>query len=245
MLVDLKYYQVDLPEFSGPLDLLLHLIERDELDVTAISLVAVTDQYLEHLDRLDRDRVEHMADFLVVAARLLVIKSRALLPQPEGLYGDEEEEDPAEALARQLRRYKRFREAAAWLDRRQQAGLRTHVRVAPPPHLEATLDLDGVTILTLTQALHGALERNIHLEDEVASVVERRTLTIETQIDSLRRHLGLMGRVLFDQLLSDERSKAEVSVTLLAVLELVKRREVQAEQELLFGPIEIAKLKAP
>lgn len=242
MLVDLKYYQVDLPEFNGPLDLLLHLIERDELDVTAISLVAVTDQYLEHLGRLKRDRVEHMADFLVVAARLLLIKSRALLPQPEAPFGDEDEEDPAEALARQLRRYKRFREAAAWLDGRQQAGLRTHVRVAPPPRLEAILDLDGVTIVALAQALQGALERSGHLDDEVASVVERRTLTIESQIDSLRRHLGLTGRILFDHLLSEERSKAEVSVTLLAVLELVKRREIQAEQESLFGPIEIARL---
>ena len=97
-------YLIDLPVYSGPLDLLLHLIERQELDITAISLAAVADQYLEQIERLKKNRLDQLMEFLVVAAKLLVIKSRALLPQaPPELTTEDEEEDPAEALARQLR----------------------------------------------------------------------------------------------------------------------------------------------
>ena len=93
-------YKIDLPTFSGPLDLLLHLIERNELDITAISLAAVTDQYLEQIDKLRDQRLEQLMDFLVIGAKLLVIKSRALLPQLPGDFSeDDEEEDPAETLA--------------------------------------------------------------------------------------------------------------------------------------------------
>ena len=106
-------YKIDLPEFAGPLDLLLHLIDRQELDITAISLVQITRQYLMQIEEMKKDRVEHLIDFLVVGARFSVIKSRALLPKIPTLPGDDEdEEDLAEALIRQLREYKRFKQAA-------------------------------------------------------------------------------------------------------------------------------------
>ncbi len=109
-------YTIDLPAFAGPLDLLLHLIDREELDITAISLAKVTEQYLSQIEELKNNRMEQLIDFLVVGARLVLIKSRALLPQDVSLTGeDEEEEDPAEALIRQLRQYRRFKIAAAWL----------------------------------------------------------------------------------------------------------------------------------
>lgn len=126
-------YKIDLPEFAGPLDLLLHLIERQELDITSISLVNVTEQYLKQVESLKQNRIEHLIDFLVLAARLVLIKSRALLPQsPIVIEGEEDEEDPAEALIRQLREYKRFKEAAQWFQTREEEGLRTYLRVAPP-----------------------------------------------------------------------------------------------------------------
>jgi segregation and condensation protein A len=122
-------YTIDLPSFAGPLDLLLHLIERQELDITAISLVKVTEQYLDQIEQMKQNRMEELIDFLVVAARLVQIKSRALLPQtPIIIEGETEEEDPAEALLRQLREYKRFKQAAAWLANREEAG---------PAHLPA------------------------------------------------------------------------------------------------------------
>lgn len=232
-------YTIDLPEFAGPLDLLLHLIEREELDITAISLARVTGQYLEQVERLKENRVEQLIDFLVVGARLALIKSRALLPQPAILPGDgEAEEDPAEALVRQLRAYKRFKEAAGWLQAREERGLRTYLRVAPPPKLEGRLDMSGITVDTLLRAVRAALERTEALEDSV-SLVQPRRLTIEQQINRLRFRVRRDERVRFEDLLSRRTSPVEVAITLLAVLELIKRREVHALQPQMFGPIEI------
>lgn len=232
-------YKIDLPEFAGPLDLLLHLIDRQELDITAISLVQITSQYLRQIESMKKNRVENLIDFLVIGARLAQIKSRALLPQIPALPGDEEaEEDPAEALIRQLRQYKRFKQAACWLVEREEAGLRTYLRVAPPPKLDTRLDLTGVTVESLITAVQSALSRAEELEESV-SIVQPRRLTIEGQIQRLRYRLSQNHAFLFNDLLSPESSSTEVSVTLLAVLELIKRHEAAAKQTALFGPIEI------
>ena len=178
-------------------------------------------------------------DFLSVGARLLLIKSRALLPvAPEGV-ADEDEEDPAEALARQLRLYRRFKIAAGFLTQREQEGRRTYLRVAPLPVLERNLDLSGIDLDSLVAALHTALERADMKEDSVSVVVRKRSVTIEDQIGLLRHRIGEHGRVAFTDLLSPRATWTEVSVTLLAVLELIKRHEVNARQPALFGPIEI------
>ena len=233
-------YLIDLPVYSGPLDLLLHLIERQELDITAISLAAIADQYLEQIEKLKQNRLDHLMEFLVVAAKLLVIKSRALLPQaPPELASDEEEEDPAETLARQLREYKRFKSAAAWLHQREQGGFRTFLRVSSLPRMDGTLDLIGITSATLAESLETVIDRSDLMEDSVAVAVRRRIVTIDDQILRLRTSIKDAGRLFFVQLLSDESTWSEVSVTLLAVLELIKRHEVNVVQQELFGPIEI------
>ena len=233
-------YRIELPAFAGPLDLLLHLIERNELDVTAISLSAVTEQYLEQIEQLKHEKVDHLIDFLVIGARLVLIKSRALLPQlPSTLLDEEEEEDPAEALARQLREYKRFKQAAAWLAEREGLGLRTYLRLAPPPKLESHLDLSGVTIDSLISAVQSALERNDQMEESVAVAVKKQVMTIESQINKLRNRIKSHQHIYFHELLSGDHGRVEVSLTLLAVLELIKRYEVDAFQPILFGPIEI------
>ncbi|MCB8992215.1 MAG: segregation/condensation protein A, partial [Ardenticatenaceae bacterium] len=186
-------YQLDLPLFSGPLDLLLHLIERQELDITVISLAQVTTQYLEQVEKMrdsgNGSRMEHLIDFIVIGARLALIKSRALLPQtPIQPFGEEEEEDPAEALLRQLREYKRFKAAAQWLKGREEAGLRTHLRVAPPPRLDKRLDLSDVTLDALIRAVKDVLARTETLEESI-SLVQPRQITIEGQIKKLRHRL--------------------------------------------------------
>ena len=232
-------YKIDLPSFAGPLDLLLHLIERQELDITAISLVKVTEQYLEQIEQMKQNRMEELIDFLVVAARLVQIKSRALLPQTTILIeGEEEEEDPAEALLRQLREYKRFKQAAAWLQDREEQGLRTYLRVAPPPKLEGRLDMSGVTVDTLLAAVQEALSRVDDREESVA-IVQPRRITIEGQINRLRQRAQTGLAFGFTDLLSTKTSRVEISITLLAVLELIKRREILASQTELFGPIEL------
>ena len=235
-------YTIDLPAFAGPLDLLLHLIERQELDITAISLVAVTEQYLAQVRQMPEEQMPHLIDFLVVGARLAQIKSRALLPQTPGLLlDDEEEEDPAETLVRQLRQYKRFKQVAAWLMAREEAEYRTYLRLAPPPKLERQLDLSGVTMAGLLSAVQEALARAEQIEESVA-IVKPRRLTIEQQIGRLRQRLQQHPSFLFTDVLSPKRDQTEVAITLLAVLELIKQQEVTAHQLELFGPIELRSL---
>lgn len=232
-------YQVELPVFNGPLDLLLHLIEREELDVTAISLVQVTGQYLAQVRQMESDQLESLIDFISIGARLLLIKSRALLPRPIALPGeDEEEEDPAEALLRQLRAYRRFKNAANWLGDRQQRGLRTYLRVAPPPHLEGHLDLSGVDADSLLEAMRIVLSR-VETMEESLEVARPRQITIEDQIGKLRHNLQRRRSFKFADMIANPHDRTEIAVTLLALLELIKRREAQAQQGYMFGPIEI------
>jgi segregation and condensation protein A len=233
-------YRVELPAFSGPLDLLLHLIERQQLDVTVISLAQVTEQYLAQIEQLKEERLEELVDFLVIGARLVLIKSRALLPQPPALPGEmAEEEDPAEALVRQLRVYRRFKQAAAWLATREAAGLRTYLRVAPPPRLESRLDTSGLSVDTLLRAMRGLLAR-AEMKEQSVHIVEPRLLTIEEQTARLRDKVRHNHTLDFRELLSPQPTQMEIGVTLLALLELVKRQEVVAYQPHLFGPIRIA-----
>lgn len=235
-------YEIKLPTYSGPLDLLLHLIERNELDITAISLVAVADQYLAQVEilREDDEKLESLMDFLIIGARLLVIKSRALLPQlPPEISDEEVEEDPAEALARQLRTYRRFKGVADWLQMREQLHLRTHIRIAQPAIAENILDVTGLSITTLVQSLEAASARDSQRKESIAVAVRQRVLTIEDQISKLRKSIEKGQNIFFQELLSEKITWLEISVTLLAVLELIKRNEITVVQPQLFGPIEI------
>jgi len=232
-------YTIDLPAFAGPLDLLLYLIDHEELDITSISLAQVTEQYLTQIEQLKQNRMDNLIDFLVIGARLVLIKSRALIPQEPTLPGaEDDEEDPAEALIRQLRQYRKFKKAAEWLGKRENQGLRTYLRVAPPIKLEGKLDLSGVSAESLLQAIRGVLARAEELEESV-SLVRPRQITITGQIKRLRYRVRKDSSIKFDDLLSHHSSRLEIAVTLLAVLELIKRREVTAVQETIFGPIEI------
>jgi segregation and condensation protein A len=237
-------YRIETAVFTGPLDLLLHLIEREELDITAISLALVTEQYLQQVDSLQREpgeqKIVQLIDFLEIGARLVLIKSRALLPQPPAaLAGDEaEEEDPAAALLRQLREYRRIKEAAGWLGAREAAGLRTYLRVAPPPRVTAAPDLSEVTLSGLLATLQEVLARSDTREESV-EVVKPRRITIEAQQNHVRQLLQARAQVEFREILSRGADRTEVAVTLLAILELIKRREVRAFQEVMFGPIQL------
>ena len=232
-------FHVQTPQFDGPLDLLLHLIEREELDITAISLAQVTQQFLDQVKAFKESRVERLIDFIVVAARLVLIKSRALLPKIPALPGEgEEEEDPAEALLRQLRAYKRFKQAAKWLGDREKWGLRTYLRIAPPPKVAMQLDLRGITLEVLLTAVQSALLRVSEREESVA-IIQPRRITIEGQIKRLRHRIKSKKPMTFLDMLSPSTNRVEVAITLLALLELIKRRELQASQSELFGPIQI------
>ncbi len=232
--------KIDVPAFNGPLDLLLHLIERQELDITAISLSQVTAQYLAQVERLKNEqRIEQLMDFLVIAARLVQIKSRAILPQTPASYLDDElEEDPAEALIRQLKTYKQFKKGAKWLHGRETAVYRTYLRLAPPPKVESKLDMSGVTVDVLKTAVRDALARLDDIDKSI-TIARPRRLTIDDQIKRLRRMVKQSDPFTFNDLLSSKADMTEISVSLLATLELIKRRELRASQSQLFGEIEI------
>jgi segregation and condensation protein A len=230
-------YRLALDVFEGPLDLLLHLIERQELDITAISLVQVTDQYMAYVQQLEHVDAETLADFLVIAARLLLIKSRALLPRPPAIIG-EEEEDAGEALARQLREYKRFKLVAQGLSAREAAGLMSFVRLAPPPRLQSHIDLEGVTLDALLQAVRAALMVTPPAPP-VNDVVRPFTITVAQRARAIMERAQAGQVFTFRSLLAEAPSRLEIVVTLLALLELLKRRRVRVSQPELFGEIVI------
>lgn len=231
-----RTYRVATPIFEGPLDLLLHLIERAELDITALALAQVTDQYLEHLRQMAELPAEELSAFLVIAAKLLQIKSEALLPRPP--LREQGEEEPAEALARQLILYRRYRRAAEWLEVRERIGMKSYLRLATPPRVEATLDLSGVSLSDLVQAVQAILYKTDN-RLELKSVVGAPVVTIREKISLLRRALLQSGRLIFQRLLMGATSRIEIVVTFLALLELVKRHLVTVRQESLFGEIQI------
>ena len=236
-------YVIQLDVFEGPMDLLLHLIEREELPITAVSLARVTQQYLDYMATLEQLRPDDIAEFLVMAARLLYIKSSALLPRPQQ-DEDEEEEDPGEALARQLREYKRFKEKAAFLRELEERGLRTYVRLAPPPALEKRLDPSGLSVDALLDALYEVLEEMNPPEPPVHSMA-----ALEITIDDKLTELGELVRqgkpFRFKQILRQARNRTEIIVTFLAVLEMIKLRQVRVMQPQPFDDIMIEPLAAP
>ena len=227
-------YTVVTPVYEGPLDLLLQLIERAELDITSLALAQVTDQYLEHIHNITDLSPDEVSAFLVIAARLLQIKSEALLPRPP--QREPGEEDPGEALARQLILYKRFKELANLLAFRESKHFHTYTRQAPPPQLELGIDLSGLTLADLLAAAHWIFSQE-GIISELGMVVPPPRVTIREKIGVIAEFLRRYQAGTFDQLLSDHRYRLDVVVTFLALLELVKRRMVVAKQEALFGQI--------
>jgi segregation and condensation protein A len=235
---DAQSYQVQLPVFEGPLDLLLHLIEREELDITKVALAQVTDQYLTYLAILKEVEPHVLTDFLLVAAKLLLIKSQALLPKPPASILEEETEDIGDELARQLRLYKQFKLAAGLLSRREAEGLRSFVRVALPPKLESRLSLDDVTLEDLVAAVRLALEVRPP-DPDVSEVVSPMVVTIGQQMVLIQNELSRHEHVNFFRLLSRAASRVEIIVTFLAVLELIKQYVIEVQQDTSFGDIVI------
>ncbi len=237
-------YRVNTAVFEGPLDLLLQLIEHAELDITTLALAQVTDQYLAYMRKMQAENAEgqsaaEVSGFLVIAARLLQIKSAALLPRPSLVLVSEEEEDPGEALARQLIAYKRFKELAAILGHRETAGLRTYLRLAPPPiKVEARLDLSNVTLDDLIRAARGIFFSKPDLP-ALSKVVAMPRVTIREKIRVIIEAMRSLGRSTFHSFLHGKGDRLEIIVTFLAMLELIKRHSVEATQSDLFGEIDI------
>jgi segregation and condensation protein A len=234
-------YTVRTSVYEGPLDLLLDLIERAELDITSVSLASVTDQYLASIKGLEQINADEISAFLVIAAKLLQIKSEALLPRPPSRAASEE--DVGRSLVDQLKLYKRFKEIGGWLNGRQQANLRTFLRVAPPPRVEPKLDLSNITLERLVTAATEAFAKE-HNKQPLGVIIAPPRVTIREKIDLIAKLMKDVERASFRALLDPGASRLEIVVTFLAMLELVKRYRIHAHQEGLFSDIEINRMEA-
>ena len=232
-------YKVQTPVYEGPLDLLLSLIERSELNITAISLATVTDQYLSYLHRLEQMKPDEISSFLVIAAKLVQIKSEALLPRP--IEREPGEEDPGVELVELLILYKRYKEIASWLEERQENNLRTFLRVAPPPKVEAKLDLSNLTLEGLLAAAESAFSKGKN-KQALGTVIAAPRVTIREKIEFITKTMRNIQRMSFSGLITDKSTRIEIVVTFLAMLELIKRFHISAVQNELFGEIEFEKM---
>ncbi len=233
---DARGYEVDTPVYSGPLDLLLQLIERAELEITTLALAQVTGQYLAYLDELQVRSPEELSAFMVIAARLVQIKSEALLPRPR--LAELQEEDPAEALARQLLAYKRYKEIAGLLGERESAGLKTYPRGRRTLPRETKIDLDGVSLEDFCAAAQAVFSPNGQ-PAPLESVVAAPKITIREKIRLIIDSVRTAGKARFSDILRRTHSRLEIVVSFLALLELVKSRRVAASQEEMFNEITI------
>ena len=233
---------VRLSNFEGPLDLLLQLIEREELEITEVSLAAVTEQYLEHVRAMRELDLEGASEFALVAARLLDLKARSLLParsEPE----DVAEEDPAADLVRRLLEYRQFKRAADLL---RQRGEREGLRFPRFPDdlvtLAAEVELEGLDLADLLRAVEGVLARTPEVETTWA--IRPETLTVG---ECMRRLVWTLrqagGRTTFPALFRRGSDRLEIVVTFLALLELLRRRRVRVRQSEPFADIEIMLLE--
>ena len=233
-------YKVQTPVYEGPLDLLLNLIEHAELDITTVSLASVTNQYLAYINSMEQLNADEISAFLVIAAKLIQIKSEALLPRPPVL--DMGEEDTGQALVDQLKLYKRFKEIGGWLYAREQVNLRTYLRVAPPPKVEPKLDLSNITLERLVKAAEEAFAKE-KAKKPLATIISAPRVTIREKIDMITKMMKDVERSSFSVLVKDSTSRLEIVVTFLAMLELIKRYRVQAHQEGLFTDIELDRME--
>ncbi|MFV9503649.1 MAG: segregation and condensation protein A [Oscillochloridaceae bacterium umkhey_bin13] len=235
-------YAIQLPSFNGPLDLLLRLIERDELDITTIALARVADQYLAHVRSLDAPEPRAMAEFVSLAARLILIKSRALLPQPTPPTPPLPADQDAEALAHQLREYRRYKQAAALLRSWHEDERRTFLRLAP---LALELDLAPPPVKHSVADLINALQRRMQLalplDDQPAPIRLGPRLTVAHVAERVRDRLAHQAWFSFEDLFDLIVTREDVIVTFWAVLELLKRQAITLSQDELFGTISIGR----
>jgi segregation and condensation protein A len=235
--VEDKDYKVKLEIFEGPLDLLLYLIKKDEIGIYDVSIERITKQYLDYINTFKMLNVELASEFIVMAANLMYIKSRELLPQtqqpPEE---DADEEDPRWELIRQLVEYKKFKDAAQFLGQQEVKGDEFFATTPEPLDLSAPVDVVGqVGIFDLIRAFQRVLKR-FENTTNIREIVSDR-YTVADKIEHLLEIVPLGGRVRFESLFSDAASRVEVIVTFLAVLELMKLNHLMVEQEQMLGEI--------
>ena len=237
-------YKVSIEQFEGPLDLLLHLIRKAEIDICDIFVSEITSQYLEYMEKLDSVDMDRMSDFLTMAATLVYIKSRQLLPRPAPESAPAEEEDPEEALIRQLKDYQAFKEAGEDLQKLYETARDALTRMpddVPLPPKKA--EMEGATLEGLYNAFLRVLDKTDRQEEaKKLHHVRADHFTVRSQTGKIRKILkGSKKPVRFEELFSGKPQKMEVIVTFMALLEMIIHGEIHLHQS---GPFEDITLKA-
>jgi len=232
-------YAYRLPGFEGPLDVLLRLIEREELDITAISLTLVADQFIAHIEAQSTRDPALLAEFAAVASRLLLLKTRGLFPrQPGTPTNDPDAELDEDDLVRQLREYRQFKGAATALSARDRAEARAFAPLTIAAHARAELapeiTLAPAGPVELLRAVHRRLARQ-PATPRVLTLVPR--ISVGEMAARILERLLLRDDVRLSRLVREVQGRTEVITTFMGILELVRRRRAEAVQEVLFGDI--------
>ena len=236
-------FVLQLPAFQGPLDLLLRLIEREELDVTSVSVFAVTEQYLSHLRSAESMALSALAEFVAMGARLLLLKSRALLPRDgSDRDGSDEEQgdDDAAGLIAALQEYQRYKRAAEHLHDLEEEHRSGYRREAARPQVQLPTGLDSLTLDALVDLFRDVLERLPEPQEQPR--VEREPVRLADRVDSIVGLLERDGRASFQRLVEGASTRLDVIVSFLAVLELIKAQFIEARQPDAFGDIELVRI---
>ena len=231
-------YQVSISQFEGPLDLLLHLIQRAELNIEDIFLSQITAQYLAYMERLDELNMDRASEFLTVAAQLVLVKSRQLLPRSPQIT---EEEDPEITLVRQLREYQRIKEAGEKMGELLALAQKTHTRLpAEFPLPPQEFELEGATLQGLMDAFAELLaRRNETPQPQPVQRVRPDAFTVRDRVARIKERLKAGESLRFDELFDEDATRLETVVTFLALLELLTRGEIRVTQRGPFRPIHI------
>jgi segregation and condensation protein A len=222
-------YKVRLEVFEGPLDLLLYLIKKDEVDIYNIPIELITRQYIEYLNLMRMLDLNIAGDFLVMAATLMMIKSRMLLPVEERPELEPEEDDPRWDLVRQLIEYKKFKDAAGTLQQWEWQQGNMFVRGAEevPVAKEPGLEMGDVNIFDLISAFNDAMKRV--KADEIGEIFAP-ACTVADKIEAILNRIRQDGKILFSGLFENATTRHEVICTFLALLELIRLRQIDARQ---------------
>jgi len=238
---DSTAYRVHLPAFEGPLDLLLHLIRVNQIDITDIPIVEITRQYGETLDLMRELNLEVAGEYLVMAATLVHIKSRMLLPPEPGAAAGSPE-DPRTELARQLEEYQRYRQAALRLAEAESELLRTWIR---PASLVSEFEGEAAVVADLFSLLTAFRKMLENMGRQEQEALHRDRISLLDRIQWILGRLEAARRATFTSLFEGSASRSEFIVTFLAILELVRLRVIGAIQTARFGEIEILLLEEP
>ena len=240
-------YKVQFEVFEGPLDLLLYLIKKEEVDIYEVNLTKLATQFIEYIDLMRVFDLEVAGEFLVMASTLMYIKSRELLPadQQVAVEGEDEGEDPRWELIRQLVEYKKFKDAAAQLQTLEARQENIFPRLPGKLELESTAPLPkpDVSIFDLLNAVNSVLKRFGQREGGGAIFEDK--WTVSEKIEFILRVIAGRGGVRFSELFETAASRAEVICTFLALLELIRLKQVVCAQSGEFGEIEIRRAENP